>query len=732
MVKKRIAIMVVALLIFSILPGLALGAGVSLDLSKSSAAIGDSITTSGSTGPNEWVSIKVVDSSGSIVVFDLIKSNSSGDYSYSFKIPRVSPGNLTVVAGCGSNVDNKTLLVSGGGSASLSSIGITKSAAKVIYTVGESLDISGLEVTGYYNDDSSRVEDITPANISGFDSSKAVAQQTLIIRVANKTATYIVTISEPVTAAENGTISITNIPLIITLPKDTINTGIEFPQNSPLPPVKIESDQVEMTISNGTTVSGSDTIQLPEVKPSSSVDVAGAQSVDLVIEVGSNTNAITFNKPVRLVLKGQGKRSAGFIDNDGEFHTISKPEFLNGFISDGDVDAVTKLFEEKEMQEGAVDYRQDLIIWTKHFTQFIAYTPPGDTGPGGPGEQSLDVIPLPGFGDFSEYDEVTRSQVISSRGGIIKIEDIMLIFPANAVSEDIKVTIKKMRKDKIPSVSSRFKLLGTAYEITTDKKDIEFKKPVTITLSFDQDEVDKEKYDVGIYSCGSDERWEILDQVKANLDSGKASGSVNHFSIFAVFRTEKGEIAVVEEQPVQDVLTPVKSGLNDIANHWAEQFISQLVEMGAVSGYPDGTFKPDNTITRAEFATMLVKAFKIKPERGNIFSDTREHWAEDGISAAAAHGIVSGYNEATFGPDDLITREQMAVMISKAANLNGGEGKIFADNAQIADWAVDAVAATTSKNIISGYPDNTFRPKAHATRAEAVTVIVKAFNTEGH
>ena len=70
----------------------------------------------------------------------------------------------------------------------------------------------------------------------------------------------------------------------------------------------------------------------------------------------------------------------------------------------------------------------------------------------------------------------------------------------------------------------------------------------------------------------------------------------------------------------------------------------------------------------------------------------------------------------------------MAVMVSKTANLSSGEGKTFADNNQIADWAKAAVAATSSKNIISGYPDNTFRPKANATRAEAVTVIVKILN----
>ena len=112
MAKKRIAFIVVALLILSIFPGLALGASVSLNLSNSSALIGDSITASGSADPNQWVSIKIVDSLGNIVFFDAVKSNASGNYSYTFKVPQVADGTLTVVAGYGSNVANKSLQVS--------------------------------------------------------------------------------------------------------------------------------------------------------------------------------------------------------------------------------------------------------------------------------------------------------------------------------------------------------------------------------------------------------------------------------------------------------------------------------------------------------------------------------------------------------------------------------------------------------------------------------------------
>ena len=169
--------------------------------------------------------------------------------------------------------------------------------------------------------------------------------------------------------------------------------------------------------------------------------------------------------------------------------------------------------------------------------------------------------------------------------------------------------------------------------------------------------------------------------------------------------------------------------LTDIKSHWAEKNIKQMVASGSVGGYPDGSFKPNDTITRAEFATMLVKAFKLENEGGKIFADTANHWAKNYIARATGSGIVSGYDADTFGPNNLITREQMAVMIAKAAKLtNAVEGNAFADGTQIADWAREAVVKANGNGIISGYPDNTFRPRATATRAEAITVIVNALN----
>jgi len=156
---------------------------------------------------------------------------------------------------------------------------------------------------------------------------------------------------------------------------------------------------------------------------------------------------------------------------------------------------------------------------------------------------------------------------------------------------------------------------------------------------------------------------------------------------------------------------------------------SPEVDLKTVQAYPDNTSKPDETITRAEFVAILVKAFEFPPQAGKMFADTVNHWSKDFIAAAAALGIADGYGNNSFGPDDLITREQMAVMIARALKLDQINGKTaFADNSKISKWAKEAVFAVVENNLMQGFPDNTFQPHVSATRAEAVYTTAKAMN----
>jgi hypothetical protein len=164
----------------------------------------------------------------------------------------------------------------------------------------------------------------------------------------------------------------------------------------------------------------------------------------------------------------------------------------------------------------------------------------------------------------------------------------------------------------------------------------------------------------------------------------------------------------------------------DIGNNWAGEAIKELAGIGAVSGYPDGSFRPDAEITRGEFVTILVKALNLKyAASAPAFSDTVNHFAKDSIATAAALGIVRGYDDNTFKPDDPITREQMAVIAIKALKLAETSGETtFSDNSKISAWAKASVLSAINNNIMKGYPDNNFNPQGNATRAEAVSLVL--------
>jgi len=165
--------------------------------------------------------------------------------------------------------------------------------------------------------------------------------------------------------------------------------------------------------------------------------------------------------------------------------------------------------------------------------------------------------------------------------------------------------------------------------------------------------------------------------------------------------------------------------LSDIDGHWAESAIQKMADTGVASGFPDATFKPDNKISRAEFAALIVKVFKLESKNGKVFSDTSRHWAKDYISTASAYGIVNGYNDDVFRPDNQISREEMAIMIVKAANTPiSSEVPDCMDSDQISSWAKNAVAAAYANHIITGMEDGSFRPLNNATRAEAVIVLI--------
>lgn len=162
----------------------------------------------------------------------------------------------------------------------------------------------------------------------------------------------------------------------------------------------------------------------------------------------------------------------------------------------------------------------------------------------------------------------------------------------------------------------------------------------------------------------------------------------------------------------------------DIAGHWGKQFIVDMNKAGIINGYEDGTFRPDGTVTKGEFATLIVNALKLDT------ADASGHWATKFVNAAKAANLIADdiafATDADF--DTKITREEMASMVSKAAAYKKVEIKdakelAFTDNGDIASWASEDVKNAVALGIISGMDDGSFQPKANATRAQAATML---------
>jgi uncharacterized protein YraI len=169
-------------------------------------------------------------------------------------------------------------------------------------------------------------------------------------------------------------------------------------------------------------------------------------------------------------------------------------------------------------------------------------------------------------------------------------------------------------------------------------------------------------------------------------------------------------------------------GMKDIGGHWAAAEIERALGAGYIRGFPDGSFRPDDPVSRAEFVTMLDGAFQVAAgQYKNIPKDvSRKDWFAKDVESALAAGFVSAYPDGTFRPREGVDRQDAARMLGKLLKLDGKGGLSFSDAGQIATGARPVVSGLVAAGIMSGYPDGSFRPKRIVTRAEAVVMINRA------
>ena len=166
---------------------------------------------------------------------------------------------------------------------------------------------------------------------------------------------------------------------------------------------------------------------------------------------------------------------------------------------------------------------------------------------------------------------------------------------------------------------------------------------------------------------------------------------------------------------------------SDIKGHWAESQINTWIQKGLIKKYEDGSFKPDNSITRAEFFSLINRSFGFTDKAAISFSDVpSNHWAYSELAVAVKAGYITGYADGTIGPNKPISRQEVAVIVGRLLNLSANEstGTSFQDASMIADWAKYAVNTAIVSNILIGHDaDSSFKPMNLLNRAEAVVAL---------
>ena len=183
------------------------------------------------------------------------------------------------------------------------------------------------------------------------------------------------------------------------------------------------------------------------------------------------------------------------------------------------------------------------------------------------------------------------------------------------------------------------------------------------------------------------------------------------------------------------VLAPVgvlASGNNDLEGHWAREVITHWTDSGLASGYPDGTFRPNNHITRAEFMALANRSFGFTLEESIEFKDVSEHdWFSQTIRQAKAAGYIGGYPDGTMRPSNAISRQEAAVVLVRIGGLTASPAHAdnFKDAASIPAWSRGHIGAVTVSGYMGGYPDGSFQPAKPITRAEALVVLDRLMKT---
>ena len=233
----------------------------------------------------------------------------------------------------------------------------------------------------------------------------------------------------------------------------------------------------------------------------------------------------------------------------------------------------------------------------------------------------------------------------------------------------------------------------------------------------------------------------LSSQLSIGVTCGLLLSLSTPLTISAIFHNNSPAIAMAQAQtqPTQTQSTQTQpTAFSDVStDYWAHDYIEGLAKSNVISGFPDGTFKPNDPVTRAQFAAILRQAFlQSQPTTAQSFKDVpANYWATDAISAARSAGFLSGYPDNTFKPNDRIVRVQALVSLANGLKYPAGNSQSlsnYKDAAAVPAYARASTAAAAQANLVVSYPAlDQISPNRAASRAEVAAFVYQALVKAG-
>ncbi|MBM7565785.1 S-layer homology domain-containing protein [Paenibacillus sacheonensis] len=328
------------------------------------------------------------------------------------------------------------------------------------------------------------------------------------------------------------------------------------------------------------------------------------------------------------------------------------------------------------------------------------------------------VVSNPGSGNTNPVPPVTtdpkdraEQDIDGKAGGSLSLKgSISIQVPAGAFAGTGKLAVVVVPQGEEPSTEG-YQSASRVIDLTYSQGST-FGAPVQLTFDYDAKAVSNKDAKPAVYYYNEQQQRWIYVGGTANGD-GTITVSVNHFTKYAVFAYQG-------------------KSFNDLASHWSASYAERLIGMGSMKGYEDGSFRPHDAVTRAQFAVILSGSLDLKPAAGTDgakpFADAAAipAWAAAGVKAAQEAGFMKGSPTAggtSFNPQQPMTRAELAVVLAQLALKSDASTTAYQDAAAIPAWAAAAVTKLQQSKLMTGFPDQTFRPSATVSRAEAAKAV---------